>query len=86
MKFDKYSPARQRSVAADSVQMFDAVTYLHASSIVHRDISVDKFLLDSRDRVKLSNFASAMTYSAGQSLFTSRQATQIHIDSAFLYL
>jgi len=54
--------------------MFNAVNYLHASCIVHRDISVDKFLLDARDRVKLSNFATAMNYSAGQTLFTSRQA------------
>lgn len=59
------------------VQMFDAVSYLHASCIVHRDISVDKFLLDARDRVKLSNFGMALPYAAGDSLFTSRQAESI---------
>jgi len=57
-------------------QMFDAVSYLHSSSIVHRDISVDKFLLDARDRVKLSNFGTAMPYAAGDTFFTSRQVIQ----------
>ena len=56
-------------------QMFSAVSYLHSSCIVHRDISVDKFLLDARDRVKLSNFGTAMSYHAGDAYFTSRQAT-----------
>jgi len=56
-------------------QMFSAVNYLHSSCIVHRDISVDKFLLDARDRVKLSNFGSAMSYNAGDAFFNDRQAT-----------
>ena len=61
------------------VQMFEAVSYLHSSCIVHRDISVDKFLLDARDRVKLSNFASAMPYNAGDTLFTYKQVIQPHL-------
>ena len=56
-------------------QMFNAVSYLHSSCIVHRDISVDKFLLDARDRVKLSNFGTAMSYNAGDAFFTARQVS-----------
>ena len=63
------------------LQMFDAVSYLHTSCIVHRDISIDKFLLDARDRVKLSNFGTAMPYAAGESFFTSRQAIALTLPS-----
>ena len=65
-------------------QMFDAVNYLHSSCIVHRDISVDKFLLDARDHVKLSNFGTATPYTAGDTFFTSRQATHSHYSSVML--
>jgi len=54
-------------------QMFDAVSYLHSSYIVHSDINVDQFLLDARDRVKLSNFAAAKHYATGDAFFSSRQ-------------
>lgn len=52
--------------------MHAAVEYLNLQCIVHRDITTKHFLIDSKDRVKLTDFSCALHFKVGDELRTDR--------------
>lgn len=46
------------------VQIADALQYLHATNIMHRDLKPDNILLSNEDDIKVADFGLARTFSA----------------------
>ena len=52
------------AIACVLAQIFDALAYLHAHSVLHRDVKADNILLASDGRIKLGDFGIAAQISA----------------------
>ena len=63
-----------RAVAI-TIQVCDALEYLHKHGIIHRDLKPENIMIDSNDNIKLIDFGIAMKENARRLTFTSMSQT-----------
>jgi serine/threonine-protein kinase len=58
-----------------TIQVCDALEYLHKHGIIHRDLKPENIMIDSNDNIKLIDFGIAMKENARRLTFTSMSQT-----------